>query len=122
MPLTAEPGALPWGRDYFAQFLTMRNAFPNLYGDIAALSQITHLRTLERLRADARQILYGSDYPVVTAIGWARLKGWISKEQARRLRKIKNPFQKGFEFTKALGFLETIFTDVRSILPGMSVD
>src|SRR5215469_543441 len=33
--------ALPWGRDYLEQFLVMRNVFPNLYGDIAALSQVT---------------------------------------------------------------------------------
>lgn len=109
--------AIPGGRDYLEQFLEMRNSFPNLYGDIAALSQITHLRTLEKLREDPKQILYGSDYPVVTAIFWARLKGWISKEETHRLRQIKNPFQKGFEFTKALGFPETIFTAVNKLIP-----
>ena len=110
--------AFPWGRDYLEQFLAMRNVFPNLYGDIAALSQVTHLRTLEKLRESPGRILYGSDYPVVTAISWARLKGWISKSDYCRLRRIKNPFQKGFEFTKALGFPETIFTNVNSIING----
>jgi len=110
--------AFPWGRDYLEQFLAMRNVFPNLYGDIAALSQVTHLRTLEKLRESPGRILYGSDYPVVTVISWARLKGWISKSDFCRLRRIKNPFQKGFEFTKALGFPETIFTNVNSIING----
>ena len=66
--------ALPWDQDYFDQFDQMRKSFPNLYGDLSALSQITHLRTLDRLRKDPRQILYGSDYPVVTTAFWSRLQ------------------------------------------------
>ena len=108
--------AIPGGRDHLDQFLKMRDVFGNLYGDIAALSQVTHLRTLEKLRENPRRILYGSDYPVVTSIVWARLKGWISKEETSRLQRIKNPMQKGFEFTKALGFPETIFTDFNRIV------
>jgi predicted TIM-barrel fold metal-dependent hydrolase len=109
--------ALPWDRDYFDQFDEMRKSFPNLYGDISALSQINHLKTLDRLRKDPRQILYGSDYPVVTTAFWSRLTGWISKADYDRLRSIRNPLEKKFQLTVALGFPDQIFTDIWKLLP-----
>jgi predicted TIM-barrel fold metal-dependent hydrolase len=109
--------ALPWDRDYFDQFEQMRKSFPNLYGDVSALSQITHLRTLERLRKDARQILYGSDYPVLTSLLWSRFKGWITKPTYDRIRSIPNPLEKKFQLTMALGFPDRIFTDFWELVP-----
>jgi uncharacterized protein len=103
--------ALPWDRDYFDQFDRMRKSFPNLYGDLSALSQITHLRTLDRLRKDPRQLLYGSDYPVLTTAFWSHLKGWIAKPTYQRIRSIRNPLEKKFQLTVALGFPDRIFTD-----------
>ena len=103
--------ALPWDKDYFDQFDRMRNAFPTLFGDISALSQFTHMRTIERLRDDPRQVLYGSDYPVVTGVFWSWAKGWISRRDLNRLRSIQNPLEKKFQLTKALGFPDRIFTD-----------
>jgi uncharacterized protein len=103
--------ALPWDRDYFDQFDQMRKAFPNLYGDLSALSQITHLRTLDRLRKDPTRILYGSDYPVLTTAFWSRLKGWIAKPAYHQIRSIRNPLEKKLQLTKALGFPDRILTD-----------
>lgn len=103
--------ALPWDRDYFDQFDRMRKSFPNLFGDLSALSQITHLRTLDRLRKDPRQVLYGSDYPVLTTATWSRLKGWIDKATYYRIRSIRNPLEKKLQLTKALGFPDRVFTD-----------
>jgi hypothetical protein len=103
--------ALPWDQDYFDQFDQMRRSFPNLYGDLSALSQITHLRTLDRLRKDPRQILYGSDYPVVSTAFWSRLKGWITTPTYQRIRSIRNPLEKKFQLTVALGFPDRVFTD-----------
>jgi len=103
--------ALPWDRDYFDQFHQMRKSFPNLFGDLSALSQITHLRTLDRLRKDPRQILYGSDYPVLTTAIWSRLKGWIDKATYYRIRSIRNPLEKKLQLTMALGFPDRVFTD-----------
>jgi uncharacterized protein len=111
--------ALPWDRDYFDQFDEMRKTFPNLYGDISALSQVTHLKTLDRLRKDPRQILYGSDYPVVTTAFWSRLAGWITNAEFDRLRSLRNPLEKKFQLTVALGFPEQIFTDIWKLLPVM---
>jgi uncharacterized protein len=109
--------ALPWDQDYFDQFDQMRKSFPNLYGDLSALSQITHLRTLDRLRKDPRQILYGSDYPVVSTAFWSRLKGWITKPTYQRIRSIRNPLEKKFQLTVALGFPDRVFTDFWALAP-----
>jgi uncharacterized protein len=42
--------ALPWDGDHFGEFIKMRKDFENFYGDLSALSHITHLKSLERLR------------------------------------------------------------------------
>jgi predicted TIM-barrel fold metal-dependent hydrolase len=111
---------LPWDHDYFDQFDQMRKSFPNLYGDLSALSQITHLRTLDRLRIDPRQILYGSDYPVLSTPFWSRLRGWISRPDYQRIRSIRNPLEKKFQLTVALGFPDRIFTDFWTLAAGRS--
>jgi len=103
--------ALPWDRDYFDQFDRMRRIFPNLFGDVSALSQATHLRTIERLREAPQRLLYGSDYPVITSVFWCWAKGWISQDEFGRLSAIRNPLEKKFQLTKALGFPDQIFTD-----------
>jgi uncharacterized protein len=108
--------ALPWGRDYSREFLELRRRFPNLYGDISALSQPTHLATLARLRENPERILFGSDYPVVTSVVWSRMKGWISKEDWHRIRSIRNPLERKVQLSRAQGFPDTIFSDVRTVL------
>jgi hypothetical protein len=113
--------ALPWDGDHFQEFLQMRNDFQNFYGDLSALSHITHLKSLERLREDPERLLHGTDYPVVTAVFPSWLKGWIDRETMQRLRAIRNPLEKKIELTKALGFPERVFTDFWGLIraPGV---
>ena len=108
--------ALPWQPDFSGKFLELRNAFPNLYGDISALSQSVHFRTLARVRDNPERILYGSDYPVITSVFWSRAFRWISPHEAERLWKIRNPLQRKLELTQMLGFPDTIFSGVYDIL------
>jgi uncharacterized protein len=108
--------ALPWGKDYSLEFIRLRRTFPNLYGDISALSQPTHLKTLARLRADPERILYGSDYPVTTSVVWSRMTRWISKEDWYRIRQMKNPLERKLLLSKAQGFSDRIFNDVWNVL------
>jgi predicted TIM-barrel fold metal-dependent hydrolase len=108
--------ALPWGRDYYLEFLELRRQFPNLYGDISALSQPTHLKTLARLRENPERILYGSDYPVVNSVMWSRMMRWVSEEDWSRIRRMKNPLERKLQLSKAQGFPDTIFSDVRTVL------
>lgn len=113
--------ALPWDGDHFEDFLEMRQRFPNLYGDLAALSHITHLRSLEHLRSEPERLLHGTDYPVVTAVFPSWLKGWIDRETMLRLRATRNPLEKKIELTRALGFPERVFTDLWQLLPEAAV-
>ena len=108
--------ALPWGKDYFLEFVKLRRQFPNLYGDISALSQPTHLRTLARLRNDPERILYGSDYPVLTSVIWSRMMRLISAEESYRIRQMKNPLERKLRLSRAQGFPDTIFSNVRHVL------
>jgi hypothetical protein len=108
--------ALPWGRDFSSEFLDLRNSFPNLYGDISALSQPQHFRTIKRVLENPERILYGSDYPVVTSVFWSRLARWISAGEADRLWKVRNPLQRKLELTRLLGFPDTIFSGVYDVL------
>jgi uncharacterized protein len=109
--------ALPWDGDHFDEFLEMRKEFPNLYGDLAALSHITHLKSLERLRAEPERLLHGTDYPVTNAIFPSWIKGWIDQDTMTRLQAIRNPLEKKIELTKALGFPDSVFTDLWKLLP-----
>jgi hypothetical protein len=109
--------ALPWDGNHFEDFLKMRKEFQNFYGDLSALSHITHLRSLERLREEPERLLHGTDYPVVTAVFPSWRKGWITKETMQRLRAIRNPLEKKIELTRALGFPERVFTDLWDLIP-----
>jgi uncharacterized protein len=113
--------ALPWDGDHFDDFLEMRKRFPHFYGDLAALSHITHLKSLEHLRDEPERLLHGTDYPVVTAVFPSWLKGWIDRETMLRLRAIRNPLEKKIQLTRALGFPDQVFTDLWQLLPTAAV-
>jgi hypothetical protein len=108
--------ALPWDQDYSPAFFRLRERYQNLYGDIAALSQPTHLRTLARIRAEPERVLYGSDYPVLTSLSPTRWAGWLSATDYAELRLIRNPLEKKLRLSRALGFPETLFSGARTIL------
>jgi uncharacterized protein len=108
--------ALPWDHDYSPAFFRLRDRYENLYGDISALSQPVHLRTLARVRAEPERILYGSDYPVLTALSPARWAGWLPASDYSELRLIRNPLEKKLRLSRALGFPEELFTGARDVL------
>ncbi len=113
--------ALPWDGDHFHTFLEMRTRYPNLYGDLSPLSHITHLASLERLREEPERLLHGTDYPVVSAVFPSFFKGWISRDEMRRLNAIRNPLEKKVQLTRAQGFPERVFTDLWDLLPNRIV-
>jgi uncharacterized protein len=108
--------ALLWGRDYSSEFLDLRSRYPNLYGDVSALSQAHHLKALTRLRDDPERILFGSDYPVVNSVFSSQMAGWISRDEARRLRRIRNPLERKYQLTRAVGFPDSVFAGVYDVL------
>ena len=108
--------ALPWGRDYFAVFRRMQARYPNLYGDLSALSQLTHLGTLAQLRKEPTRILHGTDYPVVTGVFWSHLRGWFDRRTLRQVQAERNPLERKVKLTRALGFPETVFREAWNVL------
>ncbi len=108
--------AMPWDRDYWAEFARLRERYSNFYGDLSALSQPIHLNTLARLRDDPRRVFYGSDYPVLSTAVWARLRHWISAGEFHWIRRLKNPLEKKYQLTRALGFPEEVFIDAWKLL------
>ncbi|MBV9999317.1 MAG: amidohydrolase family protein [Verrucomicrobia bacterium] len=110
--------ALPWDHDYFGVFRRMQDRYPNLYGDLAALSQPSHLSTLAQLRKAPTRILHGTDYPVVTSVIWSRLRGWLDQATLRRIRAERNPLERKIELTRALGFPDQVFREAWSVLRG----
>ena len=113
--------ALPWDGDHFQTFVAMRDRQSNLYGDLSPLSHITHLASLEHLRKDPVRLLHGTDYPVVSAVFPSYWKGWINRQELRRLNAIRNPLEKKIELTRAQGFPENVFTDLWNLLPEKAV-
>ncbi len=108
--------ALPWDPDFFGTFNEMRDQHPNLYGDLAALSQPTHLGTLARLRTRPERILHGTDYPVATGLWASRIRGWLDRPAMARLQAIQNPLERKVALTRALGFPEAVFREAWTVL------
>ncbi len=107
--------------DYFQVFVAMTRKFPRLYGDNSALAALNfRLRPSalrEMTKTDlAERILHGSDVPVpVTgAAMWAL--GMIGWSDWRLTAAIANPIERDVQLKRALGFPDTSFTRLSSLL------
>jgi len=105
-------------RDYFDDWAAMLREFPNLYGDISAmvsLNRCAHLKDCRQPEIEPR-ILHGSDFPVPVLGHRLWLNGSVEHERFRRIRKIDNPLERDFQFKKALGFSDEVFTRAEKLL------
>jgi uncharacterized protein len=105
-------------RDYFDDWVAMLREFPNLYGDISAmvsLNRCAHLKECRRPEIEPR-ILHGSDFPVPVLGHRLRLNGSLDHESFGRNQKIDNPLERDFQFKKALGFSDEVFTRAEKLL------
>jgi predicted TIM-barrel fold metal-dependent hydrolase len=85
---------------YLSDWLTLVNGYPNLYGDLAALSLGLGGRFIRKLLKDevARErLVNGSDFPVPPLRG------------VRDLFKRGNPFSRDYEIKKKLGVPDSVF-------------
>src|SRR4029077_647866 len=101
--------------DYFDDWVAMLREFPNLYGDISALVSLNrckHLRDCRCPKVESR-ILHGSDFPVPVLGHRLWLNGSLYRDSFRRIQKIQNPLERDFQFKKALGFSDEVFTRVK---------
>ena len=108
----------PTDRDYFDDWTEMLTESPNLYGDISALVSLNRCAHLtDCVRPDILpRILHGSDFPVPVLghrLWMNRSLGW---SEFRQQQQIKNPFERDWQFKKALGFPEEVRTRVGELL------
>jgi len=105
-------------RDYFDDWVAMLRAFPKLYGDVSAmvsLNRCAHLKDCRRPEIEPR-ILHGSDFPVPVLGHRLWLDRSIEHERFRQIQRIDNPLERDFEFKKALGFSDEVFTRAEKLL------
>lgn len=105
-------------RDYFDDWVAMLREFPNLYGDISALVSLNRCGHLLDCRAHEIEprILHGSDFPVPVLGHRLWLNQTLDRGSFRRIQKIGNPLERDFQFKKALGFSDEVFTRVAELL------
>lgn len=106
---TASGPRLPGG---FEGFVSLLRRFPNLYGDISALSfprKARHVREMLETGVVER-LLHGSDYPVPVHPLWMCLAGELRVADYRRLRRIGNPLARDVALKRVLGFPEEVFS------------
>jgi uncharacterized protein len=104
--------------DYFDDWAAMLPEFPNLYGDISAmvsLNRCAHLKDCRRPGIEPR-ILHGSDFPVPVLGHRLWLNRSLGGESFRRIQKIANPIERDFQFKKALGFTDEVFTRAAELI------
>ena len=104
--------------DYFDDWAAMLREFPNLYGDISAmvsLNRCAHLNDCRRPEIELR-ILHGSDFPVPVLGNRLWLNRSLDRECFRRIQKIDNPLERDFQFKRALGFSDEVFTRAAKLL------
>ena len=105
-------------RDYFDDWVAMLRAFPKLYGDVSAmvsLNRCAHLKDCRRPEIEPR-ILHGSDFPVPVFGHRLWLDRSIEHERFHRIQRIDNPLERDFQFKKALGFSDEVFTRAEKLL------
>ncbi len=104
--------------DYFDDWAAMLGEFPNLYGDISAmvsLNRCAHLKDCLRIEIEPR-ILYGSDFPVPVLGHRLWLNRSVDRKSFRQIQKVRNPIERDFQFKKALGFSDQVFTRAGELL------
>lgn len=104
--------------DYFKEWVAMCAEFPDLYGDISAmvsLNRCGHLKDCLRPEIESR-ILHGSDFPVPALGPRLWLNGFIGYGSFRSIQKIKNAIERDFQYKRALGFPDEVFTRAGKLL------
>ncbi len=109
-------GALT-GREGFGDRVALSAAWPNLYADLSGMAipgRGRHLALLARCRHLHGRLVNGSDYPVEPLLlPFARDLG---RPRIRRLRALRNPFDRDVALKEALGFPASLFARVFHLL------
>ena len=112
---SAPPGFEP---NHVSTFLRLTGEFPNLFADTSALNTPNRSHGLKTcLRPEVQpRIVHGSDFPVPVGALWARLRGLVNGEQARRASTTANVLERDYQLKVAMGFPPVVFTRIWEIL------
>lgn len=100
--------AHPFEED-FGTWRAMLDEYPNLFGDISAMTSVSRFPYIHKVLADEeaqRRVVLGSDFPIpVSPMVFSPQLGWA---KARELAQLTNPLQQNLEVFLALGVKEDI--------------
>jgi hypothetical protein len=82
---------------------------------MVSLNRCAHLKDSLRIEIEPR-ILHGSDFPVPVLGHRLWLNRSVDRKSFRRVQKINNPIERDFQFKKALGFSDQVFTRAGDLL------
>lgn len=103
--------------DYFSVFAEMTKRFPNLYGDNSAFNtpfRGKHIPACVR-EPLAERMVHGSDFPVPVYGKWARLRGFITREDCEKWDRHPNVLERDYQLKRAMGFPEDSFTRIAKL-------
>jgi hypothetical protein len=117
----AAAGGRSDGEPNLERLARLARAFPNLYADVSALTQLNRLRQLPRVLARSElegRLLYGSDFPLLTTL---LVSPWyfvhrLGVRRAAELDRISNPWDRDVALKEALGLPADALTRAASLL------
>lgn len=111
------------GQRNFERFVALMRRFPNLHGDLSALTQINrlgHLRRLLRYEQFHDRLHYGTDMPLPRTgltSPWFQL-GRLPLATVRRLAALRNPWDQDLQLKLALGLPAKVLSNTSRLLLG----
>lgn len=108
----------PFDPDFFPQFVSMLDAYPNLYGDASAFTApIRGRRIRECLRSPvAERLVHGSDFPVPASGWYPWWRGFVTWDALNQSRAERNPLERDYQIKRAMGFPAEHFTRAWQLL------
>jgi predicted TIM-barrel fold metal-dependent hydrolase len=102
------------GQDNMERTVGLMDEFPNLWGDLSALTQINRKRFLKKALEIPRlhdRILYGSDFPLMNMalVSPYYFPLSLTWKQMRRIAGIENPWDRDVALKQALGVPDKVF-------------
>lgn len=105
--------------EYFHYFAEMALKHPNFYGDNSAFNIPIRSRVIKpsMQKPLVEKIVHGSDYPVPIFGHWAWLRGLMNRATFNKWQSHPNPIERDYQFKKAMGYDDAVFTRLKDLLP-----
>jgi len=117
----AAAGGRSEGEPNLDRLARLARAYPNLYADVSALTQINRLRQLPRVLACSElggRLLYGTDFPLLTTL---LVSPWyfvhrLGVRRSAGIARIANPWDRDVALKEAIGLPAEALTRAASLL------